>query len=181
MNSLSIEHFLIHELDFSLSKRQKAIDWVLEKQISSEKIIQWLDQTSGKSKVHLLCFCETLAKQEPFFFENHLDYFLKIASEETHESNKRSLTNLYIIFLKKTYKTITDSQKEKLVERCFSWLLDESLIATQCNCLTCLEYLSQDQQWIREELLQIIDKDFTSKPPSYQSRARKILKKLGRN
>lgn len=177
MHSSSIEHFLINELDFSIAKRHKAQLWIEKEAVPAGQIISIMKQSSGKSFVHLLCFCDTFSRVHTEYFIHERVYFLQLAQQEKNESNKRSLTNLFITFLRYNYSCFKGDEKEILIERCFQWLIDESAIATQCNCLTCLDILANDYHWVKEELLLIIDKDFKHKPASYQSRAKKIIKK----
>ena len=177
MHSPSIEYFLINELNFSISKRQKAEIWINNEKISPEQLIRILKQAKDKSFVYLLCFFDTFSRKNTNYFINKKDYFIQLSSKETNESNKRSLTNIFITMLKFHYNSFSNHQKERITEICFNWLIDDSLIATQCNCLTCLDILTKENKWIKDELMHIIDKNFTHKPPSYQSRAKKIMKK----
>lgn len=177
MDVNSIEYFLTKELDFSIFKREKAKIWVEKENFSSKLLIQLLKQTNQKPFAYLLCFFETFCREHPSYFINEIDFFIELAYIETNESNKRSLSNIFITWLTFYYDEFSSKQKEQMAEVSFNWLIDESLIATQCNCLTCLDLLSKDSEWIKDELLLIIDKNFTDKPASYQSRAKKIMKK----
>ena len=177
MDVNSIEYFLTNGLDFSISKREKAKIWLEKEKFSSKHLIELLKQTNHKTSVYLICFFETFSRQHPSYFIKQIDFFIELAYIETNESNKRSLSNLFITMLTFHYDEFSSKQKEQMVEISFNWLISDSLIATQCNSLTCLDILSKDIEWIKDELLLIIDKNFTKKPASYQSRAKKIMKK----
>lgn len=175
MKPLSIEYFLINHLDLSISKRQEAIKRIENENFTLTQYIKLWKFATPKQITYLLCLLDTISRSKIKYFSSDVSFFVKIGANEIHETNKRSLTNLYIGFLSHNYLTI--DQKKNIIDYCFTWLLDDSLIATQCNCLTCLNLLIKDFGWIKEELLSIIDKESSQKPVSYQSRAKKIIKK----
>ena len=177
MKSHSIEYFLTNNINFSKSKREIAINRIEKEKYSVKNLVCLLKNTEAKKTSYLICLCDTLSRIHTSYLLIEKEYFIEIASKETNESNKRCLTNIFITMLTFHYNTFSSKQKEQIMEVCFNWLIDDSLIATQCNCLTCLDILSKDIEWIKDELLLIIDKTFTQKPVSYQSRAKKILKK----
>lgn len=172
-----VENFLLNHLDLRLENRYFARELILKNDFDSESLVALIDRTSGKQKVHLLCFCDTFSRTHLLYFKNDFQYFIDLAENENHETNKRSLTNMYIGMLKHTYNELSAKQKQQLTEICFSWLIGESLVATKSNCITCLDLLSKENKWIAEELTAIIEQMYPQMTVSFQSRARKILKR----
>lgn len=176
----SIENFLLNKLDLRLSNRHFAKEQILKNDFKVDQLIDLIHVADAKQKVHLLCFCDTFSREDLLYFENHFQFFINLSKNETNETNKRSLTNLYIGMLKFARNKLTNNQKNSLTEVCFMWLLNESLVATKSNCITCLDFLSKDNQWIADELKAIIEQIYPEMPVSFQSRARKIMEKTRR-
>lgn len=170
-----VENFLLHQLDLRLQNRQFAQELIEKHQYSCDQMVALLKQVSGRQKVTLLCLCDTYSRTNLVYFANDFQFFIDLATDENHETNKRSLTNMYIAMLKT--KQLTASQKERLTEIGFAWLIDESLVATKSNCITCLDLLSRYYPWINDELLPIIEQIYPVMSVSFQSRARKIMQR----
>src|SRR5690606_40126550 len=91
-----VENFLLNHLDLRLENRYFARELILKNDFDSEKLIAIINSTNGKQKVHLLCFCDTFSRTHLLYFKNDFQYFIDLAENENHETNKRSLTNIYI-------------------------------------------------------------------------------------
>ena len=174
-----VEDFLLIQLDLSLDKRHFARNLVLNNNYSCDKLIGLIKQTSGKQQHRLLCFCDTLIRTHLSYFQDHFQFFIDFSTDEKHETNKRSLTNMYMVMLKNANDTLSVEQKEQLTTICFTWLLDDSLVATKSNCISCLDLLSKENQWIADELHAIIEQIYPDMPVSFQSRAKKIMERKG--
>lgn len=172
----SVEYFLLNELDLRLSKRQYAQELILNHSYDVSKLIALIHRADERQKVCILCFCDTFSRAFPAYFSEQLQSFVDWANNETHETNKRSLTNIFLTFLKNKQYSFTAKQEELITEVCFSWLIDDSLVATKSNCISCLTLLAKKYAWINEELIPIIEQMYPNMPVSFQSRARKILK-----
>lgn len=173
----TFEHFILHKLTFALSTRNTAKEMYFEQHISILDVIETVHKATPQQKCYILCFCDTITREYPSELNNAYKAIIDIAKDETHESNKRSITNIFITLLKKHFTKLNSLEKEEITNICFQWLIDDSLVATQSNCLTCLDLLSKEIDWINEELEQIIDKMYYTKSVAFQSRAMKILKK----
>lgn len=173
-----IENFLLTKLDLRLSNRHFAKEQILNNAFEAHKIIALIEQANEKQKINLLCFCDTFSRAYVLYFEDYFQYFIDLATNETYETNKRSLTNIYMCILETENDKLTIDQKNTLTEICFSWLINESFVATKSNCISCLYLLSKDNEWICIELKALVEQMYPQMPVSFQSRARKILKKL---
>ena len=172
----SVEYFLLNELDLRLSKRQYAQELILNHSYDVSKLIALIHRADERQKVCILCFCDTFSRTFPAYFSEQLQSFVDWANNETHETNKRSLTNMFLTFLKHKEYGFTPAQEKEIIEICFSWLIDDSLVATKSNCISCLALLAKKHHWIKEELIPLMEQMYPEMPVSFQSRARKILK-----
>ncbi|HLV50698.1 MAG TPA: hypothetical protein VKY44_01920 [Flavobacterium sp.] len=172
----AVQHFLLNKLDLSLAHRQTAKEMILNSGMEPADLIQLTNNADAKQKIRLLCFYDTFSRTSPEYFSTQLHTFVDWSANEKHETNKRSLTNIFLTFLKNKQYSFTTKQEELITEVCFSWLIDDSLVATKSNCISCLTLLAKKYAWINEELIPIIEQMYPNMPVSFQSRARKILK-----
>jgi len=175
-----VENFLLHQLDLSLKNRHFAGELILKNDFTSEKLLTLIHRANERQKVCLLCFCDTFFRKHLWYFKNIFQNLIDLADNENHETNKRSLTNIYISMLKSGSEDLSAEQKNQLTEICFTWLIGESLVATKSNCITCLDLLSNENQWIADELVAVIEQMYPQMTVSFQSRAKKILKRKKR-
>lgn len=172
-----IETYLLNQLDLSLEKRRFAMNLIHEYHYPSSKLLSLIQQAEDRQKLCLLCFCDTLSRTNQKYFFKEVDNFINLSKEEVNETNKRSLTNIFLTYLNNKTYAWNSEQENTIVEICFSWLINDSKVATKCNCISCLAILSKKHHWIGEELFPLIEKMYPTMPASFQSRAKAILKR----
>lgn len=70
---------------------------------------------------------------------------------------------------------------EGIIDICFQWLTGPHKVAAKAHSMTALYHLGSYHPWVREELRQILRKDYHRSKPGYQARARITLKELDKN
>lgn len=70
--------------------------------------------------------------------------------------------------------------KEKIVEACFDWMINDEKIAPKAYAMNSLFLLGQDYDWIHPELALILERDYQMQSSGFKARARHILKKIKR-
>ena len=70
--------------------------------------------------------------------------------------------------------------KEKIVESCFDWMINDEKIAPKAYAMNTLYLLGQDYDWIHPELAMILERDYHMQSSGFKARARHILKKIKR-
>ncbi|MFC4721313.1 adenylosuccinate lyase [Geojedonia litorea] len=75
---------------------------------------------------------------------------------------------------------LTRHHKEKIVECCFDWLINDEKIAPKAFAMTSLYLIGQDIDWIHPELEQILKRDFHQQSAGFKARAKQILNKIGK-
>jgi|SRR5690554_76873 len=172
-----IEVYLLNQLDLSIDKRHYAKNLILEHHYPCSKLISLIKNANTRQKLCLLCFCDTFSRTNKVYFIKAIDQFIKLSKVENNETNKRSLSNLFLTFLNIKKQSFSHEQENEIIEICFSWLITDSKVATKCNCISCLSLLSKKHDWIADALYPLIEQMYPSMPVSFQSRARKVLEK----
>lgn len=73
---------------------------------------------------------------------------------------------------------LSEQHKERIVEVCFDWMINDEKIAPKAYAMNTLYLLGQDYDWIHPELVQIIERDYQMQSSGFKARARHILKKI---
>jgi len=111
--------------------------------------------TENISKVHLDSAVRPVAKI--------CEYLVTAYYSKTDNSTKSSLTSLH---------------KEKIIEACFDWMINDEKIAPKAYAMNCLYLLGTEYDWIHPELAMILERDFHLQSSGFKARARHILKKI---
>ncbi|WP_298903406.1 adenylosuccinate lyase [uncultured Psychroserpens sp.] len=76
---------------------------------------------------------------------------------------------------------LTPKHKEKIIEACFDWMINDEKIAPKAYAMNSLYLLGQDEDWIHPELVMILERDYQMQSSGFKARARHILKKVKKN
>ncbi|MDO6760036.1 adenylosuccinate lyase [Tamlana sp. 2_MG-2023] len=132
--------------------------WVLEFMCSEnvEPLLPYLDIfTANIHKVHLDSAVRPVAK------------ICELLA--THYSSKED----------KSVKTVlTETHKERIIETCFDYMINDEKVAAKAYGMTTLFMLGHEYDWVHPELEIILNRDFAIQSAAFKARARHILKKL---
>ncbi|RZN80910.1 MAG: adenylosuccinate lyase [Winogradskyella sp.] len=132
--------------------------WVFEFMCGEnlEAIIPYLDIfTEHISKVHLDSAVRPVAKV--------CEYLVKNYYSKTENKIKTHLSEIH---------------KEKIVEACFDWMINDEKIAPKAYAMNSLFLLGNEIDWIHPELIIILKRDYQMQSSGFKARARHILKKI---
>ena len=73
---------------------------------------------------------------------------------------------------------LKDHHKEKIIEVCFDYMINDEKIAPKAYSMNTLFLFGKDYEWIHPELAIILERDFTSQSAGFKARARHLLKKI---
>ena len=76
---------------------------------------------------------------------------------------------------------VTTQHKEKIVEACFDWMINDEKIAPKAYAMHSLFLLGKEYDWINPELALILERDFQMQSSGFKARARHILRKIKGN
>lgn len=77
-------------------------------------------------------------------------------------------------------KALGPEHKEKIIEACFDWMINDEKIAPKAYAMNSLFLLGSDYDWIHPELVLILERDYQMQSSGFKARARHILKKIGK-
>ncbi|WP_178988908.1 adenylosuccinate lyase [Winogradskyella schleiferi] len=146
---------ILFDVDDKISCRAA---WVFEFMCGEklEAIIPYLDTfTENMSKVHLDSAVRPVAKV--------CEYLVKANYSKTDHIIKTKLL---------------EKHKEKIIEASFDWMINDEKIAPKAYAMNALFLLGHEYDWIHNELVIILERDFQMQSSGFKARARHILKKI---
>lgn len=73
---------------------------------------------------------------------------------------------------------MSKSQQEKFIETSLDRLIGYNKVAPKAFSIYALGHFAKERDWIKEELQNIINKDFADQSAGYKAAAREVLKKI---
>ena len=78
----------------------------------------------------------------------------------------------------KLKQNLTEVHKERIIEACFDWLINDEKVAPKAYSMNSLNLLGTEYDWVHPELVTILERDFYIQSAAFKARARHILKKI---
>ncbi|OEK08720.1 adenylosuccinate lyase [Flavivirga aquatica] len=119
----------------------------------------------------------------------HLDIFTKNLHKVHLDSAVRPVAKICELittaYFSKTdhkiQKALTKTHKERIIETCFDYLINDEKVAPKAYGMVALFLLGTEYDWIYPELTLILERDFQMQSAAFKARARHILKKIKKN
>ncbi|WP_115461411.1 adenylosuccinate lyase [Winogradskyella aurantiaca] len=116
----------------------------------------------------------------------HLDFFTKHLTYVKFDSSKRPMAKICERIALDYYKhnnqllikVLTPQLKERIIEACFDWMIQNEKVAVKAYSMNALYLFGTDYDWIHPELVSLLKKDFSVQSAAFRARARHILSKL---
>lgn len=77
-----------------------------------------------------------------------------------------------------TQKKLTRKHREIITEACFDWMISDQKVAVKAYSMRSLYLLGSEFDWIHEELILILERDFASQSAGFKARARDLIKRM---
>jgi len=171
-------YFSTNKHNLSTQSRTLAMNHILAQGTTANIFIEVIYLVDPKQKIVLYHTLDMLVERHINYLDNHLDLYLEKALNETHESNKRCISRTIFHQLKNNKSLYNTQQKLQIINTMFDWIILPSAVATRVNAINILYYLVDEQDWIKEQLIALIEQNLLLQEPSFLSRGRKILKLL---
>lgn len=170
--------FSTHSYNLSLSCRTAAVNFILKHGIPARSFIDVIYKVDEKRKIFCYHVLDMTVENHPYYLNESLDLFIENALTETHESLKRCISRTVYHQLKSGEHLYTAMHKQQIATTMFDWIITDSWVATRVNAIHVLYFLVDEEEWIREQLIAVIEQYLPLQEPSFVSRGKKILKLL---
>lgn len=174
----AINHFITHDYNLRTSSRTAAMNYIVNQNINANDFINVIYSVDNNQKIVLYHVLDMVVEKHIDYLNNYLDFYLEKAITETHESTKRCVSRTIYHQLKHNKNVYNKKQKNKIVHTMFDWIILPSAVATRVNAIHILYYLIDVDDWVKEQLIALIEQNMQLQEPSFVSRGKKILKLL---
>ncbi|MES2409973.1 MAG: hypothetical protein V4535_00875 [Bacteroidota bacterium] len=164
----------------STNSRNDNRDFVIKNPEYLKDLVTFATDLTNKNHYKAVWIIEMLSETHTDRLLPFVDAICETISKYKHESAIRGMSRT--AFFLSTTKTIslTDYQQEKLIEICLDWLIGDAKVAPKAYAMHALCHYAKHQDWIKEELQNIINKDFAYQSAGYKAAAREVLLQLSK-
>lgn len=158
--------------------RQGIRDFVLAHPETLADVMAFGTDLSNKNQYKAVWIIEMLAEHNIILLIPYIDQICETIGQYKHESSIRGMSRVAYFLSTSKQVVLTENQQEKLIETCLDWLIGDAKIAPKAFAMHTLGHYAQQQDWIKDELRNIIDKDYHAQSAGYKAAAREVLKKF---
>ncbi len=173
-------------VNHSRAKRLKYAHWVIDNPDLIPKVLDILFQVDDKRSARAAWLLEFVARDQ---LELILPYLDRITSEmhTVHlHSAVRPMAKICECLTEANYSKnenpvkhyLQPKHKERIIECCFDWMINDEKIAPKAYSMNSLYLLGQEYDWIHPELVLILERDFQMQSSGFKARAKHIIKKI---
>lgn len=162
----------------STNCRNGLLDFVLKNPDAMPDLIAIGTDLTNKNHYKAVWIIEMLAEHSAKMLIPFVEIICETMAHYKHESAIRGMSRVAYFLSTSKEIALTANQKEKLIETCLDWFIGDAKVAPKVYAMYTLCHYAQKEDWIKEELRQIIDKDYLSQSAGYKAAAREVLKKI---
>ena len=144
----------------STNCRNGIYDYVLENPDLLSDLIQLTTNLTNKNHYKAVWIVEMLAEHNTKILVPFIDRICETITNYKHESAIRGMSRVAYFLSTSKAISLTETQKEKLIEICLDWLIGDAKVAPKVYAMYALSHYAQKEDWIKEELRNIINKDY---------------------
>jgi hypothetical protein len=149
-------------------------------------LISYLFKSNDKLSCQAASILELVCINQPYAISPHLDRFTQNIHKVTLETAIRHVSKICQLiaqaYVSKKHNVIKNNLSSNhtghIVETCFDWLINEHKVVPKVFAMETLFLLGQEDQWIHDDLKQLLEKDFSTQSAAYKSRAKHVLARM---
>ena len=173
-------------VNHSREHRMKYAHMVIDNPDLIPQVLDILFQVDEKNSYRAAWLLEFVARENLETILPYLDRIIEEMHKVHSDSAVRPMAKICELLVEAYYSKYDNSVKhklqqthrEKIIECCFDWMINDEKIAPKAYSMTCLYLLGKEYDWIHPELVLIIERDYQMQSSGFKARARHILKKI---
>jgi len=176
----------LNYVNHSREKRMKYANLMIENTDLVDPLLEILFNVDDKISPRAAWVFEFMCSNTLETIIPYLDVFTKNISKVHLDSAVRPVAKVCELITKAYYgkhnskikQSLTLDHKERIIEACFDWMINDEKIAPKAYSMNSLYLLGTEFDWIHPELAIILERDFKMQSSGFKARARHILKKI---
>ena len=173
-------------VNHSREKRLKYANMIINNPELIPILLDIVFDVNDKRSPRAAWLLEFVAREKLEFLLPHLDRITAEMNKIHFDSAVRPMAKIceclteafYSKFNNPVKLYLSPIHKERIIECCFDWMINDEKIAPKAYSMNSLYLLGQDYDWIHPELVLILERDFQMQSSGFKARARHILKKI---
>lgn len=162
----------------SLASRRDIIQQLSKEHEVISILIDFTFDTQSKVNVLASIVLDDLVQANPLLLDDHVERFIHQLPSVKDESVKRLTSKMTIVLVEKRQSLLNVSLEEAILDQCLVWLTSETKVATEANAMHIIMRLATKFPEQAKLIAELIEVRFAARTPAYQSKARKLLKKV---
>jgi hypothetical protein len=153
-------------------------DLVLQNPGLLADLIAFGTDLTNKNQYKGVWIIEMLAETHTKLLVPYIDIICKTIPHYKHESSIRGMSRVAYFLSTSKAISLSESQQEKMIETCLDWLIGDAKVAPKVYAMYTLGHYAKKHDWVKEELQNVINKDFAHQSAGYKAAAREVLRKI---
>ncbi len=162
----------------SLASRKKVINQLENHEDVVATLLQFTFDERCKVNVLASVVLDDLLQANPNLLDEYILTFIEQLAVVRDESVKRLTSKMAILLVEKRSVLFHEELEEQLLDQCLVWLTSDAKVATEANAMHIIMVLCKKFPTQAQLIAELIEIRFAEKTPAYQSKARKLLKKV---
>ncbi|MDR0223850.1 MAG: hypothetical protein LBI32_02180 [Myroides odoratus] len=162
----------------SLASRRDIIQQLSKENEVIPILIDFTFDTQSKVNVLASIVLDDLVQENPLLLDDDIERFIHQLPLVRDESVKRLTSKMTIVLVEKRQSLLNAILEEAILDQCLIWLTSETKVATEANAMHIIMRLAAKFPEQAKLIAELIEVRFAVKTPAYQSKARKLLKKV---
>ena len=172
----------LNKVNATKNSRIEFANWLLEDPARIEDLFD-AEYNDVKYTIKVFWGLDTAVELKPCILHPYLNKYLPNLKLQTHESIRRVLARINFHYLDYIQNETSNFQidanlEQKIIDFSFELLLDKSSTAAKAFSMSSLSILSFKHEWVKEELVSYLEKNYMIGSKGFQARARHVLKQL---
>ncbi len=181
VRSKTMENHFFKSIDNSNAStncRNGLLDFVLQNPEYLEELCSIALNMEYKNHYKGVWILEMIAEKQVELLSNHINSICDTFPKIKNDSAIRGMSRVAFFLGTAPKLNLTENQEEKIIEICLDWLIRDERVAPKVYAMKTLEFFAKKYDWIKDELQNIIDKDYANQSSGYKAAAREVLKKI---
>lgn len=162
----------------SLASRKKMVEMIGKQPNLISTLVAFTFDATCKVNVLASIVLDDLVQENPLLLDDDIERFIHQLSSVKDESVKRLTSKMTIVLVEKRQSLLNATLEEAILDQCLIWLTSETKVATEANAMHIIMRLAAKFPEQAKLIAELIEVRFAAKTPAYQSKARKLLKKV---
>lgn len=176
----TIFHIRIAKSNASTDCRNSIRDFVVENPEHLGELVAFATDLTNRNHYKAVWIIEMLVETHTQMLLPYIDRICETMPKCKHESAIRGMSRTAYFLSTSKVISLNENQKEKLIEICLDWLIGDAKVAPKAYAMYTLGHYAQKEEWLKDELTTIINKDFYAQSAGYKAAAKEVLRKINR-